>query len=78
MVIIPALKGAGDIRFPVYVGMVFMWGIGVFFAYLFGIAFHWGLLGIWIALAMDEWIRGLVIFFRWHRGGWRNKCLVQA
>jgi putative MATE family efflux protein len=78
VIIIPALKGAGDIRFPVYVGMIFMWGIGVLFAYIFGIALQWGLLGIWIALAADEWIRGLVVFFRWHNGGWRNKCMVRA
>lgn len=78
VVIIPALKGAGDIRFPVYVGIIFMWGIGVLFAYIFGIALHWGLMGIWIALAADEWIRGLVIFFRWHTGGWKNKRLVSA
>ncbi len=78
VIIIPALKGAGDVRFPVYVGMIFMWGIGVVFAYIFGIALQWGLLGIWIALAADEWIRGLVIFFRWHNGGWRNKCMVRA
>jgi putative MATE family efflux protein len=78
VIIIPALKGAGDIRFPVYVGMIFMWGVGVLFAYIFGIALHWGLLGIWIALAADEWIRGLVVFFRWHNGGWRNKCMVKA
>lgn len=78
IIIIPALKGAGDIRFPVYVGMIFMWGIGVLFAYIFGIALQWGLLGIWIALAADEWIRGLVIFFRWHNGRWRNKSLIQC
>jgi len=48
------------------------------FAYIFGIALQWGLLGIWIALAADEWIRGLVVFFRWHNGGWRNKCMVRA
>jgi len=78
VIIIPALKGAGDIRFPVCVGVIFMWGIGVLFAYIFGIALQWGLLGIWIALAADEWVRGLLVFFRWHNGGWRNKCLARA
>jgi Na+-driven multidrug efflux pump len=76
VIIIPALKGAGDIRFPVYMGMIFMWGIGVLFAYVFGISLHWGLLGIGIALASDEWIRGLVIFLRWHKGKWKTKRLV--
>ncbi|MDO5576875.1 MAG: hypothetical protein Q4F84_07325, partial [Fibrobacter sp.] len=60
-----------------YVGMIFMWGIGVVFAYVFGIALHWGLLGIWIALAFDEWVRGLVIFSRWRNGAWKGKLQFQ-
>jgi putative MATE family efflux protein len=77
IIIIPALKGAGDVRFPVYMGMIFMWGVGVLFAYVFGIAFGWGLIGVWIALACDEWVRGLIMLFRWKNGRWRNKALVQ-
>lgn len=76
LIIIPALKGAGDVKFPVYVGMIFMWGIGVLFAYILGVSLHWGIVGIWIALAADEWIRGLIMFFRWHTGQWRNKRLI--
>jgi putative MATE family efflux protein len=77
VIIIPALKGAGDVKFPVYIGMIFMWGIGVLGAYVFGILWGWGLVGIWIALAMDEWIRGLIMMLRWKRGAWRSKCLVR-
>ncbi len=77
VIIIPALKGAGDVRFPVYMGMIFMWGIGVLFAYVFGIALGWGLPGVWIALAGDEWVRGTIMLFRWKNGRWRDKALVQ-
>ncbi len=77
VIIIPALKGAGDVRFPVYVGMIFMWGIGVLFAYLLGISLGWGLMGVWIALAMDEWIRGLVMLQRWRKGKWKTKVFVK-
>jgi putative MATE family efflux protein len=78
IIIIPALKGAGDVRFPVYMGMIFMWGIGVGFAYVFGITLGWGLIGVWIALASDEWVRGLIMLFRWKNGRWRTKALVSA
>jgi len=77
VIIIPALKGAGDVRFPVYMGIVFMWGVGVTFAYIFGISLGWGLLGIAVAMAMDEWLRGIVMFFRWKSGKWKTKALVQ-
>jgi len=76
VIIIPALKGAGDVRYPVYVGMIFMWGVGVTLAYVLGITLKWGLIGICIAMAADEWSRGIVIFFRWRGGRWKGKELV--
>jgi putative MATE family efflux protein len=76
VIIIPALKGAGDVRYPVYVGMIFMWGVGVTLAYVLGLAMGWGLTGICIAMAADEWTRGIVIFFRWRGGKWKGKELV--
>jgi putative MATE family efflux protein len=76
VVIIPALKGAGDVRFPVYVGMIFMWGVGVSLAYVFGIKLGWGLIGICVALALDEWSRGLMMLWRWRGGRWKTKALV--
>jgi putative MATE family efflux protein len=75
-IIIPALKGAGDVKFPVYVGMIFMWGVGVTLAYVFGITLGWGLMGICVAMAIDEWSRGLVILWRWRGGRWKTKSLV--
>jgi Na+-driven multidrug efflux pump len=78
VIIIPALKGAGDVRYPVYMGMLLMWGIGVVFAYVFGISLHWGLMGVWIAMTCDEWIRGVIMLFRWKSGRWRTKTLVGA
>jgi putative MATE family efflux protein len=78
VIIIPALKGAGDVRFPVYMGMLFMWGVGVLLAYVFGVALGWGLMGVWIALACDEWVRGTIMLFRWKSGKWRSKALVTA
>jgi putative MATE family efflux protein len=78
VIIIPALKGAGDVRYPVLMGMLLMWGIGVVFAYVFGISLHWGLMGVWIALAADEWIRGIVMLFRWKSGRWRTKAFTCA
>jgi Na+-driven multidrug efflux pump len=76
-IIIPALKGAGDVKFPVYVGMIFMWGFGVTLAFVFGKVVGWGLMGICAAMAIDEWSRGLVILWRWRGGRWKTKALVR-
>lgn len=76
LIVIAALKGAGDVIFPVWVGVVSMWGIGVLFAYLLGNYWAFGLVGIWIATGLDEWVRGIIMLFRWQRGRWTTKSVV--
>lgn len=73
LIFIGALKGAGDVHFPVRAGIVSMWGIAVFFSYLLGLKFGLGALGVWLAFSMDEWGRGLVMFFRWRSRAWETK-----
>jgi Na+-driven multidrug efflux pump len=43
---------------------------------VFGIVFSWGIIGVWIALASDEWVRGSIMFFRWRGKQWKTKALV--
>ncbi len=69
-VVIPGLKGAGDVRFPVMIGMIFNWSIAVPGAILLGKVFGFGLVGVFAAMATDEWIRGLIMLKRWAGGRW--------
>lgn len=73
IVIINSLHAAGDIKFPMFMGIIFVFTVAVSFSYIFGISFGWGLVGIWIANAMDEWIRGIAMYFRWRSKKWQNK-----
>lgn len=77
VVIINCLRAAGDVQFPVYIGILSMWGIGVGCGYLFGIVFGWGMLGLWLALALDESIRGIIMFIRWKCCKWHGKSITQ-
>lgn len=77
LVVINSMRAAGDVKFPTYLGMASMWGVSVLFGYLFGIVLNMGLTGIWIAMAMDEILRGVVVFIRWIKGGWRGKSVVE-
>lgn len=70
LIVIQGLKGAGDVVFPVKMGITCMWGIGVLFAWLLGIHWGFGVAGIWIGVAMDEWTRGIVMIVRWQREKW--------
>ncbi len=77
LVVINSMRAAGDVKFPTYLGIASMWGISVLFAYLLGIVFGMGLVGVWIAMAADEILRGIVVIVRWQRGSWRNKSVVE-
>ena len=76
VVIINSLRATGDVNFPVIMGIISMWGIGVLLSYVLGICFNLGIIGVWIALGADELFRGIVMFFRWRVGSWRNKQIV--
>ncbi|MFD2443151.1 MATE family efflux transporter [Bacillus sp. CGMCC 1.16607] len=78
LVIINSLRAAGDVKFPVYMGILSMWGVSVTLSYLLGIYFGLGLLGIWIAFIADEWLRGLLMLWRWKTRVWVTKSFVQS
>ena len=73
-----ALRAAGDIYFPFLLGVIVMWSCQVGCAYLFGIHFGWGLIGCWIAYALDENIRGIIFVWRWNSQKWMKKRLIKA
>lgn len=77
LIVISALKGAGDVLFPVKMGVLSMWGVGVLFAYLLGIHWGYGVVGIWIGVAMDEWARGIIMVVRWQRDKWQRFVKVK-
>jgi Na+-driven multidrug efflux pump len=58
-------------------GVLSMWGVAVPLAYWLGIHMNMGLLGIWIAFAVDEWLRGLIMYLRWRSRIWESKSLVK-
>ncbi len=78
LIIINGLKGAGDVNFPVRMGIVSMWGIGVVFAFLFGVVLNLGVIGIWIGISMDEWTRGIIMYFRWRSKIWQSKAIINT
>ncbi len=76
LVMISSLRAAGDVKFPVYIGIVVMWGISVTFAWFFGIFLGLGLIGIWIGFIADEWLRGVLMLRRWKQRNWVHMSFV--
>ncbi|MGD6991769.1 MATE family efflux transporter [Sutcliffiella horikoshii] len=76
LVVINALRAAGDVRFPVYIGILSMWVVSVTVSYVLGIHFGFGLVGVWIAMILDEWLRGIIMLYRWKSRIWVTKSFV--
>lgn len=72
-----ALRSAGDVNYPFYVGLVVQWIVSVGFSYLFGIYWGWGLVGMWCAFLLDENIRALIFVRRWNSLKWAKKSFVK-
>ncbi|MFX3636501.1 MAG: MATE family efflux transporter [Candidatus Pristimantibacillus sp.] len=77
IVLINSLRAAGDAKFPLWIGMVTMLGISVPLGYFLVFQLDLGLAGIWLAIAADEWLRAVIMFFRWKSRAWEKHALVK-
>lgn len=77
LIIISALRAAGDAKFPVLIGISVMWGILVPLAYFLSIHLQLGLPGIWIAMITDECIRASLMYVRWKKKRWIGKSIAR-
>ncbi|WP_237690750.1 MATE family efflux transporter [Paenibacillus caui] len=76
IVIINSLRAAGDAKFPVYMGLLSMVCMSLPLGYVLVFQLHLGLVGIWLAIAADEWTRAIIMYFRWRSRAWEHYSLV--
>lgn len=69
------LLAMGDVLVPAIVTSIFAWIIAVVFSYIFGVKWGYGLVGIWIAMALDEGIRAIIFTTRFLNGKWKKKLI---
>lgn len=72
-----ALRSAGDVNYPFYVGVVVQWSVAVGLGYLLGIHWAWGLIGMWCTFLLDENIRAVIFIHRWNSMKWAKKAFVE-
>ncbi|WP_067622997.1 MATE family efflux transporter [Alicyclobacillus acidiphilus] len=77
IVIIQSMRAAGDVKFPVLMGMIFPIGMGLPLSYFLGIHLHMALAGVWWTICLDEWVRAVIMSIRWRSKVWQSKVLVQ-
>ena len=76
IVLVRGMQASGDTQYPVYISILSMWGVATLLSYIFGIVLGWGLVGVWLAMALDECLRAIIFYIRWRRGGWRGKAVI--
>lgn len=76
LVLVNSLRAAGDSSFIAYMGFISMVCMSLSLGYVFVFWLKLGLVGIWFALAADEWLRGIVFWFRWRSRAWVKQSLV--
>jgi len=69
-----ALTAVGDTRFLMASALSSMWIIAAGLSYVLGIELKWGVIGIYIAMISDEFLRGVFIVPRWMGRKYLNKA----
>lgn len=64
------LKGAGDTRYTMLTAFIGMWIFRIFIGYILGIILNFGLVGIWIAMYIDWFVRGTMYCVRLKGNKW--------
>lgn len=66
-----ALRGAGDIMYVMITSFVGIWGFRILLTVLLNSVFSMGIMGVWIALCADFFIRAVMYLFRYKKGRWK-------
>lgn len=67
-----SLVAVGDVITPTVVGIIFQWLVALTGAYFFGVYLNLGLVGVWIAMALDECIRGFIFMIHFYKEKWKK------
>ena len=70
VIVISSLRATGDVGFPIQMAVLSMWLVWVPLAWFLGLKLGLGLVGVWIAMLSDEWLRGLLMQRRWRSRRW--------
>ncbi len=77
MTFVSSLKAAGAYIFPLIMGIVCNWGLGLTTGYIVGVVIGVGVWGIYAGTATDECIRGLIVMYYWYKKKWLGKAVVE-
>ncbi len=60
-----SINAVGDGRFSMMFSLPSMWIIAFGLSYVLGLSLEWGLYGVYVGMILDEYLRGVALWFRW-------------
>lgn len=74
IVVTGVLRGSGDTTAPFIISLITMWGIRITLSLV--LVNSLGLVGVWVAMAVELCVRGILFMFRMFRGKWLEKEIL--
>ncbi|MBE5759611.1 MAG: MATE family efflux transporter [Clostridiales bacterium] len=72
-----SLRASGDVIYQAVVAIISCWVMSVGFCQILGVWAGLGLIGCWMAFALDECSRGIAYMVRWHSRKWQTKRIIK-
>ena len=72
MVLSRSLKGAGDTRSPMVITLIALFGLQIPSVLILVLALNMGTNGIWMGMAFSNVIAGLMTYYRFNQGKWKD------
>ncbi|MDD5945982.1 MAG: MATE family efflux transporter, partial [Clostridia bacterium] len=70
------LRAAGDAKFTMLVSVISMWTVRIGFGMLLGGVFGFGVLGVWMAMIIDWFVRSAFFVPRYIKGKWTKARVI--
>ena len=77
LIFINALKATGDVFFPLICAIISMFLFSSLGSWVLGIYLKLGFLGVFLAQALDECFRGVIMIIHWQRDKWKTKAIIK-
>ncbi len=71
-----ALRGAGDAKFTMLISILSMWLCRIVVSYILVMWYHFGILGVWIGMFVDWYVRGISYAVRYFSKKWLTKKII--
>lgn len=71
-----ALRAAGDVKFTMSVSILSMWLCRIVASYVLVFHFNMGLMGVWIGMFIDWYVRGICYGIRYLSGKWMKHKVI--